>query len=101
MVKSRKDSMKTRKYVTNLNPVVTYLTDEEKHYYSEAAKRVPGRTFSRFIAQALQVLDRAEIRLADQLEADVMSQIAKDTQDEDATAAGKRGSGPAQGTLIL
>jgi hypothetical protein len=100
MVKARKDSMKTRKYLTNLNPVVTYLTDEEKHYYSEAAKRVPGRSLSRFIAQALQALDRAEIRLAD-LECEVMSDIAKDIQKEDATRAVKRASGPAQGALII
>ena len=91
--------MKT-KYSTNLKPVVTYLTAAEKKHYCEAAKRMPGRTFSRFIAQALQVLDRAEIRLVDQLEADVMSQIAKDIQKADATAAVKCGSGPAQGTLI-
>ena len=89
-----------RKYPTNLKPVVTYLTAEEKAYYREAAKRVPGRSFSRFIARALQVLDRAEIRLANQLEAEVMSQIANDIQNEDTTAAVKRGSGPAQGTLL-
>ena len=100
MVKARKYSTKARKYPTNLKPVVTYLTAEEKAYYREAAKRVPGRSFSRFIARALQVLDRAEIRLANQLEAEVMSQIANDIQNEDTTAAVKRGSGPAQGTLL-
>jgi len=98
MVKERKVKAKT--YVTNLKPVVTYLTAEEKAYYREAAKRVPGRSLSRFIARALQALDGAELRLANQLELEVMSDIAKDIQNADATAAVKRGSGPAQGTLL-